>query len=149
MRYIHYGANKYEPGKFKPIVNCDHDWTKPRSGGLWASPVNAKWGWRQWCNSENFETERLVNSFTFTLSPEARVCHVRTINDLRKLPKRQHMIDSMYYTIDFEKAMREYDAIELHLSEDVGDSWEDSLYFKLYGWDCDSILIMNPEVIVA
>lgn len=149
MRYIHYGADKYEPGKFKPIVNCNYDWTKPRSGGLWASPVDAEWGWKQWCSSEDFETERLVSSFTFTLSPEARVCHVRTINDLRKLPKRQHMINSMYYLIDFEKAMQEYDAIELHLSEDIGDSWEGSLYFKLYGWDCDSILIMNPEVIVA
>ena len=45
--------------------------------------------------------------------------------------------------------MAEYDAIELHLSEEVVDDYLESLYFKLYGWDCDSILIMNKDIIKA
>ena len=43
--------------------------------------------------------------------------------------------------------MKKYDAIELHLSDEVTDDYLESLYFKLYGWDCDSILIMNPDII--
>ena len=46
--------------------------------------------------------------------------------------------------IDFESLSKSYDAIELHLSDS-----EDNLYMMLYGWDCDSILIMNPDVIVC
>lgn len=34
-----------------------------------------------------------------------------------------------------------YDAIELSLSADH------RLYWDLYGWDCDSILVMNPDKI--
>ena len=49
---------------------------------------------------------------------------------------------------DFEQMVTDgWDAIELHLS-DTDISWgNDSLHFRLYGWDCDSILIMNPKII--
>ena len=54
----------------------------------------------------------------------------------------------MWCCLDFELLTYEYDAIELHLSEDNsrGDFME-CLYWVLYGWDCDSILIMNPDVV--
>lgn len=46
--------------------------------------------------------------------------------------------------LDFEK-LRELgiDAIELHLIENP------ELYWTLYTWDCDSVLVMNPDVIEA
>ena len=28
-------------------------WNKPY-GGLWASDINAKYGWKSWCEDENF-----------------------------------------------------------------------------------------------
>ena len=43
---------------------------------------------------------------------------------------------------DFEKMLADgWDAIEFRLSEDS------ELYWALYGWDCDSILVMNPDVV--
>ena len=51
--YIHYGSDKFEPEKFQPIKNKMLS-VKP-TGGLWASPVNAKEGWRQWCERNNFQ----------------------------------------------------------------------------------------------
>ena len=48
----------------------------------------------------------------------------------------------VWTTLDFEKLAQEYDAIEVLISGDPG------LYYELYGWDCDSILIMNPEIII-
>lgn len=45
---------------------------------------------------------------------------------------------------------RLYDGIELHISEETTDLDKyDELYFALYGWDCDSILIMNPDVVIT
>ena len=43
--------------------------------------------------------------------------------------------------LDFEKLSKEYDAIEVFISKD------EQLYWDLYGWDCDSILIMNSDII--
>ena len=44
---------------------------------------------------------------------------------------------------DFEKMVEDgVDAIKLNLSK--GDY---ELYYEFYGWDCDSILIMNPDII--
>ena len=43
---------------------------------------------------------------------------------------------------DFEKLVSDgVDAIEFFISDD------NKLYWDLYGWDCDSILIMNPNII--
>ena len=147
-RYIHYGSDKFDINKFLPIVNQDYDWTKPKQGGIWASPIDAEFGWQQWCISEDFHVNKLNNYFVFDLLPTARICHIRSIYDLKKLPKLSPIVQSMYYNIDFELAKKRYDAIQLHLSEETrcGDYLE-SLYFKLYGWDCDSILIMNPDII--
>ena len=45
-------------------------------------------------------------------------------------------------TVDFEQLIaNRIDAIEFNLSNDWG------LYMALYGWDCDSTLILNPDVI--
>ena len=43
--------------------------------------------------------------------------------------------------LDFEKLSKEYDAIEVNISECR------DLYYSLCGWDCDSILIMNSDII--
>ena len=45
--------------------------------------------------------------------------------------------------VDFEALMQAgVDAVEFNLSKDY------ELYWALYGWDCDSILILNPEIII-
>lgn len=148
MKYIHYGSDKFVPQEFLPIVNQTRNYTKPKQGGLWASPIDAKYGWKQWCIDEDFWIDNLNTYFIFDLVPDVRICHIRGYYDLKKLPVLQPYVESSYYKIDFENAMKRYDAIQLHLSEQPRCNYEEDLYFLLYGWDCDSILIMNPEVIV-
>lgn len=145
-KYIHYGATSFQLDKFQPIKNQEWGAVKP-TGGIWASPIDAEWGWKQWCVSEEFRINKLSTSFEFYLDDNARVCHIKSVDDLRKLPRLQGL-DSTLYCIDFEKAMVKYDAIELHLSDEINDDYLDGLYFRLYGWDCDSILIMNPNIIM-
>ena len=61
--YIHYGHSEFRPELFREIKNR-YAFVKPL-GGLWASPVDAKLGWKEWCTDENFCVGRLLDSFTF------------------------------------------------------------------------------------
>lgn len=151
-KYIHYGHKKFERERFCSISN-EMAFVKP-IGGLWASPVDCDWGWKDWCKDSGFRKCKKSNSFTFTLKTDANVAHIFSINDLHMFPrlKNEYILDS-WYCFDFEKMLKDgIDAVELHLSEEdrsCCSDWQDGLYWQLYGWDCDSILIMNPDVVVC
>ena len=151
-KYIHYGCTKFIREYFNPIRNAN--FIKP-NGGFWASPVDAGLSWKDWC--DNTENRSWLNggSFTFTLTEDAKVYHLYSVHDLLKLPENRNgflskLSDSNYF-IDFEACYRSgIDAIELHLSDekDKPEGFINGLYWKLYGWDVDSILILNPDIIV-
>lgn len=149
-KYIHYGHSEFNRDLFCEIKNREQ-FVKP-SGGLWASPADAELGWKDWCTSEDFHTNRLLDSFTFELSENSKILHIRSIRDLKSLPRQENLpFEPPWVCLDFEKLLADgWDAIELHLSEEDRSccpDWHDGLYYQLYGWDCDSILIMNPDVI--
>lgn len=140
--YIHYGGNRFFPKQFRPIKNRQY-FNKP-FGGLWASPVDAEYGWKQWTEDNHYGERSESDAFRFAL-PDANILHISKKSDLDKLPMTGSH-DALDMTsmrcLDFEKLLSSrFDAIELHLS----DNWE--LYWDLYGWDCDCILILNPDVI--
>jgi hypothetical protein len=117
-------------------------------GGLWASNVLAECGWKWWCEDTNFRECSEDNSFTFTLTEDANVLRIESIKDLESLPKcksllaEQLEVNIPWVLLDFEALQKSgVDAIEVDMNM--------GLYFALYGWDCDSILVMNPEVIVT
>ena len=142
--YIHYGHPNFNINKFSPIKN-DINFTKPH-GGFWASRVDAKFGWKDWCQEEDFRLCSNENSFVFKCNDNAHVKHLRSLKDLYVLPK----IDPVHkrcgafdwYLIDFEQCLKNgIDAIELYFSDNP------AFYYLLYGWDCDSILILNPNIV--
>ena len=145
--YIHYGSPKFSPHMFQEITNRD-SFNKPY-GGLWASRVGAERSWRNWCESENFRLQCLDTHFRFAITPAAKVCHLYSSKDLDLLPQREDYIDTGRFYPDFEQMVKDgWDAVELHLSSEDEDLGYDSLYWWLYGWDCDSILILNPKIIM-
>ncbi len=154
-QYIHYGASEFH--HIAPIKNREM-FVKPL-GGLWASPVNSPRGWKEWCAQANYETGGFAESFTFTLTDDAKIIHIYSVRQLEELPKaklpkelEKLNLDAMYVMLDFEALEKEYDGIELHMSEEKYEPGQDyiggGLYFKLYGWDCDSILIFHDEVVI-
>ena len=139
--YIHYwrnNTNSFKKEKIKPIKN-ELNFTKP-IGGFWASNINAEYGWKQWCDDNEFKFYNKDNAFVFTLSDNAKVLYINDTKILANLPMQQSIIKS-WLCLDFEKLSEQYDAIEVNISKC------NRLYDLLYGWDCDSILIMNPDVI--
>lgn len=144
--YIHYGSRKFIKSAFIPIHN-ERCFTKP-FGGLWASPIGAKYGWKDWCIANHFRDCRENNAFRFTLSKEANVIHIYSAKDLEQLPMQAER-GTLSVRPDYEQILKNgVDAVELHLSEEPPHEWHKGLYYLLYGWDCDSIVILNPDIIV-
>lgn len=147
-KYIHYGHTEFRRDLFCPIQNRQM-FSKPW-GGLWASPVDAKFGWIEWCEENHFREYSVSNCFEFTLSDEAKVLHIYSVDQLVDLPRTDETLAN-WVCLDFEQLLADgWDAVELHLSdENRSGGFMDGLYWSLYGWDCDSILVMNPEVVVC
>lgn len=151
-RYITFGLGEFDINKFKKPANLRLG-NKP-FGGLWCSPVDSDCGWKDWCIANEFLKEEggLDSHFTFTLKPEARIKELNYTDDLEDLPLLENPYD--YFSIDFEKLLEEYDALELTdtgLSQLAMLNMHTCGHFELppfYGWDCESTLILNPHVIL-
>ena len=141
-RYENYGCGKFDKQKFKAIKN-DPYMTKP-TGGFWASPVGAENSWYKWVKENSFSDYSNMKPIVFTLKDGAKVLQLRTPKDLEKLPKVDSEIarerrELGHVFLDFEELVRQgVDAIEIEIPK---------LYYALFTWDCDSILVMNPGVI--
>lgn len=148
MEYISYGLGQFDVYKFNKIKNIEY-LNKPK-GGLWASPIDAKHGWKDWCEAEDFRDCKEDNSFRFTLKDNAKVYYINSIIDCKNMPQLQYDLgfkENMIYP-DFEKMKQiGIDAIQFNLSNDTKSSFCDGLYWALYGWDCDCILVLNKDVI--
>lgn len=138
---------KFDTERFTPIQNC-YPRNKP-IGGLWASEVDAQFGWKTWCEGEQYRTEHYTddNCFKFNLAENAKILTLSCIGDVEALPQLGAQ-DICGFKPNFEEIMAMgYDAVDYRLSDDYGSAF-DNLYWCLYGWDCDSILVLNPNVII-
>ena len=110
-------------------------------GGLWASPVDCSWGWANWCRSEEWNEGALGEWFEFNY--HGNVVVIDSHADLRALPQHNSKISHFFNSPDFERLLADgVDAI--HLTE-RGEHETRFSEPSLYGWDCECVLIMNPE----
>jgi hypothetical protein len=139
MRLIHYGAKKYNKQKFKPI--SDIPFRNKPYGGLWASPVDPKYGWIQFCLSAGYGD--LSCSFEFEFA--GNVLTIDSEQDIEQLPWIE--IDNVFF-VSFQALCQGYfiyDAI--YLTAKGEEETRFSAPKSLYGWDCESVLILNPDSI--
>ena len=138
--FIHYGHDRFRPELFSPIRNLEF-FNKPM-GGLWASPVDARYGWKAWCEENDFSETVESNSFCFQIKGGANVLHITSVAQLGGIPMQETPFTAIFKCPDFEELMRQgIDAMWVDISADR------DLYMELYGWDCGSIVVLNPDVI--
>jgi hypothetical protein len=123
--------------KNKPLVN------KPK-GGLWASPVGCKYGWIEAAKEMaigDFET-----SFAFTITGEILV--IDSFEDLEKFIWTTEELGPFveFSNPDFE-AMKKAGISAIHLTEKGQHETRLTHPRNLYGWDCESILILDEKCI--
>ena len=81
--------------------------------------------------------------FKFKLKDESKVYVIDSLLDLVKCPMTLEIV-SDEFSINFEKMAQKYDAIFL---TEKGEAETRHSKPTLYGWDCESIIIMNKDII--
>lgn len=142
--YVHFGTNQFDKKLFRPVKNSFLQ-TKP-SGGFWGSPVDGKYTWELWNIDNHFaDVSESAPKLYFTLKPSAKILKINNEESFQqfdskyKLPKTDLQL---FYPYDWIRVAKDYDAMEVSISD------YNALYMKLYTWDCDSICVFNPNVVV-
>lgn len=157
--FVIMGVTDLDRDKFQDVKNNPFPIVKPGSGGLWASPYtpNAEFpsAWYEWCMSEMpgwIEDQAVIitlkediNCFTIDNQMDLKVL-LNLVGENKGGPL--NTVESSARCIDFERASEDFDAIYL---TEKGQA-NTRLPFKnpelsLYGWDVESILIMNFDCI--
>lgn len=157
VTYAHYGSNVFDRAQHQRITNRNE--TKPR-GGFWGSNEKSPNSWRQWASREDFQEYEDDNCVKFQLRPGARVLQLNTMEDLAWLaanysqPAGNAPAEALFWGmpgslkhIGLGDIMLDWNAIALDF--DGIDYSYTNLGDRLYAWDCDSVVIFNPNVVAC
>lgn len=145
--FITYGKH-IDPAKFIKPHQGRCRWMNKPDGGLWASPVDSEWGWRDWCEAENFPCNTQVWT-KFKFKESARIMEILDLGLLhhyiRKYPAKVDILGHVCF--DWDSIIKDYDAVylsdngnrECHLPMIPGPD--------LNAWDCESVMVLNLDII--
>ena len=153
MRYIVLGKTELKEEFFnKDLTN---DGINKPVGGLWSSPYTPgkKYisDWDRFCKEENFIKGDNSVGVIFSLKEEARIYTIDTKEDLDNLANKYPIVvkENLRYnfmsTIDFTKVSKDYVAI--YLTDKGQWATRFSRPNTLYGWDCETLLVLNFNAI--
>ena len=155
--YITYGFKIDDPKEIKMDLRTGAA-MKPASA-LWGSPIDAEFGWKEWCECEqwipgdgkmSFE-EYFDIHFTWSLKEDSKIFTISTNDDLLELKSLgiiRKDTDWRGNIVDFNVAYNKgYSAIEL-TDPCIGHRFYDELELLFNGWDCESIVVLDPGKII-
>jgi len=139
----------YDPSKFEPITNKSFI-NKPK-GGLWTSPFAPDKGseWIEWCKNENFGVKDEGSPISILkVKDDGKFLLISTLKDLVEILQifQEKTFQGNYFdpVLDYESLAQSIDGIYLT----TAGQWATRLTHPgLYGWDCETVFIMNKDVI--
>lgn len=139
---VTYGCETYSENRFETIVN--RPFVKPH-GGLWASPKVCEWGWKDWCIAESYSDLRTYFEFIFT----GYIVTINSLADAKLLPRQPHESheSASWGWPDFEELVRN-NVGAIYLTQ-MGEQETRFSEPNLYGWDCECVLVLDQNGIVA
>ena len=116
-------------------------------GGLWTCPRATKDSWKKWCKGE-YSPDPLSDhtSILLTIRTDTMLT-ISTEKDLQKLPTVTLSPSFPMLWIDFESIVKR-NIQSIHLTDKGQWATRYSHPLSLYGWDCESVLILNKESVL-
>ena len=137
---------KIDASKINEVRNVSGFLPKPY-GGLWLSIDN---GWENWTEKNYPEmSETAGKRYEVKLSPTANILVIDNIEDVSNLPKIKNLKLEFprIVALDFEELAKQYDGLAILIDHDKSDAKKTSLYNAFLGWDCDSMVVFNSNII--
>lgn len=146
MIFVSYLNGEYDQKAFKPIEYDDvYTIANKCRYGLWACPIDSNFGWKEWCEREDFPSGN--DLFTFKLKDNAKIYVVDNYEDLERISTLKDRFGRG--SINFKELLaNNYDGIY------VTDNAVSSLRYiegniqDLSCWDVESLCVFNPNVII-
>ena len=156
--YVSYLDVPFDKKLLKPSDKMNNCINNKPIGGFWASPVDAEYGWKEFCTDNLPKAIKDKLEFKFTLTNNARIIVIedlQDINDKLKFDKFEYTDIINHAYIDFDAMRNDFDGIELR-DPMLGHYFLNSKQYPelskkeecFYCWDCESIVIWNPDIIV-
>lgn len=142
----HFGNDKLQP--ITPVKNANY-WVKPEKGGLWTSPVNSCFSWKDWCIIESFNLSNLEKSFKLDITVD-NLLVIDSYKDLEEKMINTHLIRTVLTgvsEVDFEAMSLCYDGMWLTMNGQKETRFAHP--FHLYGRDVETVLLFNEKPIVG
>jgi hypothetical protein len=126
---------------------------KPDIGGLWTSPTNSNCSWFAWSLQANFRTNLLKVHTDLVVS--GSILELNSLSDLEGLPLIPTAYGRQFPVLDFVKLASVHDAIHLTVERLYEldsihnlDRFDRTDLPDFYGWDCETVLILNKSAIM-
>lgn len=138
-----------EPEKFNEPKNGRNFMINKPDGGLWASPVDSKDSWKDWCLAKNFRNPRSFGTYTkFKLKETSKIytidCREDFVRLLKLYGRKVPVLDE--YFIDWEKVSRKYDGVYLTYDGNI-ECHHYGFGIDLNAWDVESIVVLRLDCI--
>lgn len=141
LMLVAYGlGSRFRRDRFSPVKN---GFPKPQ-GGLWTSPSDSTYGWKQWAEENSFGD--LTSSFAIEF--RGRVCKIDSAKDLSDIPWFDPIPGKMLSigSPDVE-ALAKAGIDAVWLTDEGEQSTRFSEGRSLYGWDCETVYVLNPDCV--
>lgn len=122
---------------------------KPKTA-WWGSPLNASFGWKDWCINEEFGKYDFNNPIIWHLDLQAKIFKIdwEDVQSPYSL-LLDYVVDSTYNTyIDFIKMKKNgIHAVEL-MDACIGHMFINPIEVMFNSWDCESICVLDSSMII-
>jgi len=158
IKYVTYfqKGETFDPDKIVIDLNNKHNGFlfKPDKG-FWGSPVDAKYGWKEWTESEYFRDYDYDNPIYWTLI-SGKILQIdwdevknKTSSDLIKYITKPYHIDytlnDLYIVLDWDKMLKD-DIVAVQLMDGcIGHCFKYDLEMHFNAWDCESIVVLDKS----
>lgn len=124
---------------------------------MWGSPKhdNEYIGtWHEWCMCNHFNTGLSNYYIEYKIKEDSNLYIIDSQNDLIKLIESYDRVENelpitVFVYPNFEAIAKDYDGIYLTQKGQYDTHMPiDKYEYNLYGWDCECLLIFNPDIIV-
>ena len=150
IRYVTYREIDEKFDKELIDIDLKSKYMNKPNRGFWGSPVDAEFGWKEWCENEDYGCYDFDNPIYWRLK-EGKIFQVDW-DDLESEEFNQYVTRTSYRTplLDFE-SMREDGIIAVQLMNAcIGHSFTDfgDIELMFNSWDCESIVVLDKDYIL-